>query len=617
MWYFTSMFRNLVAPITGTLILCAGLLCLLLQHQNFEAVHFYLETAFIERETWFPVVHTSINSYTLWRLDPFLAGAFAWVMPAATEVTVHYLLFCLAICTAGIFCLLNYCYGRIYFVTHLAGALAFPAALMLIWGNHLILLTAFTWFPWLILAAIIAAHHPGRKFLGLMLTVYFSYRMTMSACHLAPVLAIIALVIVYYLIKINPLHQYSERIPSYNFLLVLTLLIPPVLSMFFFPVPNFPAYDTLTHVVPDDGLAGNILPLVGPAPPIPLIHRTLLKSLMAAPVLVIFSLLLVWGFLRANEEKGKSLFFPAVLLAAFLGVDILLPEAISQLAPIAVLERVIPFQFFIPLVEVTLACCLFFVLLGIRAEMGVIMSWVAAAVAGYFCIIGASYPGIIAVEGHNRAQKELIKRLNSGVWTEEEAKHAALILVSPSYYLLNQEGLWILDSREIIAKGKFRHFRHTEPRLTSSHRNIPEELWKMVRRVPHSRWYAGGGSQTGNEWLHIELPEVVQLKGVELSTEEFHTDFPRGVSVKYSEDCGSEAGYDNYKEAYRRNIWDGPIGITSGGYPYLGSQGIVKIYFKDVITARCILVQQIGTSQHYDWSIARLRLLSPDPDKTF
>ena len=67
-----------------------------------------------------------------------------------------------------------------------------------------------------------------------------------------------------------------------------------------------------------------------------------------------------------------------------------------------------------------------------------------------------------------------------------------------------------------------------------------------------------------------------------------------------------------YTEAIHIPTWQGSIGFTHDDYPYLHTPSLVKVYFPKPILSQCVLVQQLGKTDVYDWSIARIRLLRAD-----
>ena len=57
--------------------------------------------------------------------------------------------------------------------------------------------------------------------------------------------------------------------------------------------------------------------------------------------------------------------------------------------------------------------------------------------------------------------------------------------------------------------------------------------------------------------------------------------------------------------------WLGAIRHTDLGYPYFASQSDVRIVFPHAVKAKCILIEQIGESSQFDWSIVGINLLLP------
>ncbi|MCB0334819.1 MAG: hypothetical protein KDD62_00895, partial [Bdellovibrionales bacterium] len=311
---------------------------------------------------------------------------------------------------------------------------------------------------------------------------------------------------------------------------------------------------------------------------------------------------------------------PLVLLGALalLALDVFPPEGIRQIMPLATLGRLVPFLFYLPMTSIWLWVCLFyFLLVSFRAREWTLIAIVYATVMLLPPAEGGLLQhGVFLKSNQNAPLEEFAGRSEKDFNTHQSDFYLTRLL-SPSYALLRDMGLWPLDSYLAIKHGKFRTIRKFPHVFSASHNSSHESFVRLADRQLNTRWSPEGGKQNGDEWLHLYLRTPLWLYGIELSSGAFFTDFARGLRLSYLENCtGADAASNGQRNSFEHILttaeWDGALAYTVDDYPYLQSPSYVKVYFPRPVLAQCLLIEQIGQSKHYDWSIARVRLIRAD-----
>jgi hypothetical protein len=126
----------------------------------------------------------------------------------------------------------------------------------------------------------------------------------------------------------------------------------------------------------------------------------------------------------------------------------------------------------------------------------------------------------------------------------------------------------------------------------------------LLDKLGHPRWHTT--KQTGSEWLHIYFDKPITLNAIAIETGSYPTDFPRGLKISGAENCGNQTINSttglNYSKLEEIAPWNGSLSLTSTGLPYLSPEGIVKIYFQNPINIHCLLIEQTGEDNYFDWS---------------
>jgi hypothetical protein len=118
------------------------------------------------------------------------------------------------------------------------------------------------------------------------------------------------------------------------------------------------------------------------------------------------------------------------------------------------------------------------------------------------------------------------------------------------------------------------------------------------------RWSARTGKQLGGERLTIALNKPLNILGIELDPGSFASDYPRGLEVRGGGTCNIE----DSQLITKYPIWQGPLYVTSRGFPYYGPRNEVRITFDESVELECIHLRQTGKA-NVDWSVARIRVV--------
>ena len=109
--------------------------------------------------------------------------------------------------------------------------------------------------------------------------------------------------------------------------------------------------------------------------------------------------------------------------------------------------------------------------------------------------------------------------------------------------------------------------------------------------------------------MRIAFERPIVVSGVRVETGRYYTDFPRGIAVQVAESCSSDdAGRTSYATVFRRQRNEGEILYTADGFPYFSEQHNLSVVLPEPVQAQCLLLQQIGSDDHYEWSVSELEL---------
>lgn len=439
--------------------------------------------------------------------------------------------------------------------------------------------------------------------------------LAISAVQLGPLVAVLALLLVSAVSTTARLRR--------HFLSFGLLALPSVVLLFSTPAPQLPEYPLLAHVVPDDNLPGHIGALIGPSTALPIIDRDSLKSALELPLLVAVLLALSLALCQGLSPRLSKVYLSALGLLFLVALDVLFPESVAQLGPLATLGRLVPGLFFIPLAPIFLAVALtavgvaFFeqrksplVHLFTLGVLGASILVVApAATDGEKLRAGLVYQ---ATTLHPQMAQaiSISSQQQRSQDTPQQSFPVRARLVSPSFRLLNEYGLRPLQEPEL-----FQNPQYISPLLTPAVTawTNQDEVGNLFDGRDDTRWSAGAPSQRGGEWLHLYFEEAVELAGIELATGAWRWDFPRGLELRYLSSCPSAEYHQQHLGAYQTLLpahsWQGKVEFTPDQFPYYGGQDHVQLIFPENATVQCLMIRQTQSHPHFQWSVAELRLL--------
>ncbi|MCB0353356.1 MAG: hypothetical protein KDD64_07530, partial [Bdellovibrionales bacterium] len=417
---------------------------------------------------------------------------------------------------------------------------------------------ALAWWPYVVGCLVYFGKSDGfRKFLSLCFLTLFSYQMSLSSGPTAPFLLLTCFALCFEF----------ERVSHWRLVAIFGIVTPGILVLSQYQVPPWPSYPLGATIAPDDGLAGIYRPFMGFAPNLPSIDRPAVKLLWFWPALAFTIYGTGVGLLSKNQNRGVFVF--GILLVVLSLLDTGLPEWAASISPIASFERILPLANLYPLAPVSLVVGSVLILISGK--------WSNTVGGAVLCMITMLYSPRPPI-----------------AWGVEAA--------SPSARLFSRFG-----------KEQLSQFRDRPPyRIVSAHRFHPDlesssnsdNLKRILDRDRSTRWGNGGGRQKGDEFIVVSLKSPIEILGLQLDPGSFFTDFPAALKIRASDDCSSNS--DNWPVTVTKDPWLGPVKFTIEGAPYYGSQSDVSIFFDTPVRCLCLRIEQIGSRNSFDWSIAEL-----------
>lgn len=407
---------------------------------------------------------------------------------------------------------------------------------------------------------------------------------------------------------------YMQTLPSLpqagvrNRVVTILMLACGLLYSLLAPAAESPQYPHFARLVPEDGIPGNLMPLIGSFPPVPYINRPAVKELYFIPSLMIFLASLACGiFSKRTKVSWLLLAFSACCV-----LDCAAPESVSLIAPVYTISRLIPGLFHFVLLPVTLGFTL--ILLAKHAQTTIPSLTAALCLVFIFAAHGISRQINLATLTQLMPAERFNSEIRSSTRPISEVNQIRKVLASPSYYLISQRGLeYALPSNTTGLKRT-----HLRPEdllaVESSAGNGVDLHGSMLDRNEKTRWSVPGVQQSSDQAIRIMLAGKREIKGLNISCGPYVTDFPRGLEISYSAECSLVNGEirSQLERIFYSPEWMGPIEYTSNGYPYFGNQSDVTVTFPNAIDVKCLEIKQIGRDLHYDWSVTQLDLLVPE-----
>jgi len=329
-------------------------------------------------------------------------------------------------------------------------------------------------------------------------------------------------------------------------------------------IPEAPLLPTLppgAQINPDDGVAGLLRPTFGPqSADYQLCNRAMFKEtyfFVNIAVLLSFSLLYF-----VAKDLPRNMFVLAIIATT----DVLMPENLSHIMPLATLQRLIPGFFFVPI-----QFHLFSLLLA-RASC-LIISKAGKLLLGLCLLI--------------------------------------IVMLSPSSTVFLQNQKYPLSKYPTGSQAPtLRSYMYLKPlketKKYPSTRNLFQVQCSMLTncevisdRKRSKRWYARG--QIGREFVKLRLAHPEKISGVKMYQDEYLSDFPRKLHVI---DCASN------KTIVAPYEWLGSLYKSKSNNLYFAAQAnkVNIIHFRFPVTSDCIEIKQVGYDPAHDWSITEIEL---------
>lgn len=512
---------------------------------------------FAQGDSWSPLIHLQWNSFYEWRVAPYLFDGLLYLPILALGLVAWLGARLSAFLTSGIVLLL------------------FP----LIFGKDITVAGAAALLP------ISIAYLTNEKRLPLVVSLagalLVSSQTALVANQLSPLVIAVALAVSWPTLKED--HRRKR-------LLLLFILTPPILTLLLAPNPIAPLYPVKGTVVPDDGVAGVIRAALGPDASIAYTDRA--RVALSLPAALLLTTLAGCSLFLKRTREAKA----ATVLGLLALLDVALPTALSIIAPLQTLQRVLPGMLQIPLAAPCLGVSIILAAHGLSNLPGVVTSLI-------FLVSTLLHPSVFQLTLAPE-MKRLLREYE--VLREEEPKRATALrklMISPSLQVVARYGSWITELEGIRddfrSPGRLvaRTFSSIEGDVESSHRVLYD-------RNSSTRWTSSGAVQRPDTRLCMEFRQPLKIRGVEASPGAFHSDFPRGIAIEAGETCQAS------RVVEKRAPWLGTIKFTEDGYPYYSHQGEVKVVLTEPVEAGCVCIVQTENFAGHDWSVAELNLMT-------
>lgn len=545
-------------------------------------------------ERWLSLINLRHNAFLHWRYDPLLVSL-ADSLPVSSQIAFP--LAALLVFSVGFTLLLLRVSGHRARLLTLFLAILVQISLLGVFGWDSVLLSSLAWLPLFILCTVACLH--GKEAFGvfLVLLCFFGYRISWSANALAPIFFLGALIISVFIFReVRPANR-----PILSPALLLTCLLAvifsavPYLSM---PSVNIHGYPYYGHVVRDDDISEKHYPLLGPSTRIPFIDSDTVIN-YTGPIAVFLLVVCVVTALQARKSADRFARLSsmgALVLISLVLLDLYLPKHLAFIAPLSTLTRMVPGAILFPISEISLLFSILFLSVSFLCLRSVVFG--AAAL-----IALALIPPL-----------ELAPRLsrihfNFSSFSPDEQ----IFAISPSLPVLKTLGPWVLRERSRIERTAFLPSNSIAVQTQASHNKPGNEVHLMLDVNRDTRWSPGRAAQAGDEWLYVRFPESQSLSGIELAGGHFKSDFPRALRISSLGVCPELPTTlpilrERAQEIIHYSPWDGTLQFTASGYPFYTAQTRVQAFFPNVVSTQCLFIEQTGSCEHLDWSVAELRL---------
>ncbi len=526
------------------------------------------------------IINLLYNSYHTWSFDPLLSRLLANYQSPALIFTYSFFFF-----AVGWFLLLrkNLEQENSFLIANFKSlilTLAILATFGFIFEEDLILLSAFTWVPFLILAS---QNFLEKKFTSILYLLLASALVITSSNQLSILFLVIIIAVLLLQNKNIPL---SLTRKSYQTIVIFLILLCSSLYIFYYPKTNFYDYAINQRVISEDFLIGLTQPLFGPVNPIKFLELRNIETQLSGVVdyLLLCSIALLF-LLRRNRATWVLFLFNAIIF-----LDQRTSYQLKHILPLETISRLMPhWSFFaMAIVCAALSIAITVILLISNKKSDLVLPFLAFLVTSHLLFSFQPPESLEMIRASTNSNLTVdFKLLNS--------PSAQIVLSSPQldFYKLEKLGRRI-----------FRPIKKIHPVITAS--NNQEEISLLFDKDPETTWGTKLGKQTGKEWLLISLPHPVLIEGLKISAGSRHTDFARGVKVSASLSCDPQEA--DYQIVYEKNPWIGSLSFTKLGYPYYTHESEVKIFFPRT-SVQCLKIEQTGENLNFEWAINEIKFL--------
>lgn len=370
-----------------------------------------------------------------------------------------------------------------------------------------------------------------------------------------------------------------------------------VLNVYVTP-PFLPDYPPTARVLTEVDPFSGIDTLVGAAPHIQVRDADRLRVLADGIIFFIVPALLLLSFFLPSILRQYRYYY-LILTAGIILNTSYVSSTVALLSPIYAIERIFPQLVLEPLL--LLACVVFsmlsfFILLQSKYH---VLAHMLSVIFVLVIFYNGKTPLLIDKQSDYSAKVVAYQ-------TDQRDYHR--IFNSPSHHLLPE--VKKVGFNRLI---KPRIFSSIAPQLVGVAASRAEtklkELLLNNRPNPAIRWTSGKGKQLGGEWIELTFSNSIPFDGLALSTGNFYTDFPRGLSIKGDSSCSNTVELSQQKPIFIAPKFRGVIEFTSDSYPYLDFPVAVVVIFKETKSLCRIRIEQIGKSLDYDWSLTSIKRL--------
>jgi hypothetical protein len=557
------------------------------------------------QDDWFDLLNLSHNAYHSWRLDHLSKSLQSIFAPATQSSDPTCVAINVILMVVGTFFLWIVLAPSASILSLVFSLLSMLLALLCIFGKDSVVFGSLSWLPWLAAAVFVTlrSNYPA-VMAWIVLSLFFAVRVSLSANQLALLLVPATVLAAASLPQVQA-GLSSAMLKRRVIFLCVILSLPAIFALYFAPVPFTPDYPPDARVLLDQPATGMVPPLFGNQFAFPVINRWFLRETFGSLGLSLLALSLLVALGKSRSRIAGLLFCSALLgLAVF--ADAALPENLSQIAPLAVLPRMIDGLYFFPLAPLALALGIFLIFTACATCDLPLRGAVALVV---FCLSPSyqtftTWPHAVSTVSPSAAGalNQYQEMSATALLSASELKTIGRILLSPSYKIVNKYGLGLLNQKDQQAETSFKPLSAVALQaLTASAQ--PQTLALLHDGRDRTRWSPGIGQQSGQEWIQLEFKDPVVINALDFGPGVFSSDYPRGVRIKGGLSCVADLPV-----LFEDPFWEGSVHFTPQGFPYLLGPNEVIAYFTYPAVLKCLRIEQMGRESGYDWSVGEISL---------